>query len=217
MNTAAPAPLPAPRGLGRLRARPPARHRAVVRQEIFLDPIGTDAVFAAPRALRIDTSRRRGGLDDMGSIVLHHGVDAASVLVDSELEQRRPRGLRPAPWPVGACPACPALPPASALPRRIGALAREVTAGSRGPTRPRPAASASTSRQHHLPLHPRAQQQTTPRPLEEFLFVRRSGNCEYFAAAMAVMLRSVGIPAPGGGRLPAAASGTRTGATSWCA
>jgi hypothetical protein len=31
-------------------------------------------------------------------------------------------------------------------------------------------------------------------PLEEFLFVRRSGNCEYFAAAMAVMLRTVGIP-----------------------
>jgi hypothetical protein len=32
-------------------------------------------------------------------------------------------------------------------------------------------------------------------PLEEFLFVRRSGNCEYFAAALAVMLRSLGIPA----------------------
>src|SRR6185295_5058621 len=36
--------------------------------------------------------------------------------------------------------------------------------------------------------------QTSRPPLEEFLFVRRSGNCEYFAAAMAVMLRSEGIP-----------------------
>jgi hypothetical protein len=32
-------------------------------------------------------------------------------------------------------------------------------------------------------------------PLEEFLFVRRSGNCEYFAASLAVMLRTLGIPA----------------------
>ena len=32
-------------------------------------------------------------------------------------------------------------------------------------------------------------------PLQEFLFVRRAGHCEYFAAAMAVMLRSLGVPA----------------------
>lgn len=32
-------------------------------------------------------------------------------------------------------------------------------------------------------------------PVEEFLFVRRSGHCEYFASALALMLRSVQIPA----------------------
>jgi protein-glutamine gamma-glutamyltransferase len=32
-------------------------------------------------------------------------------------------------------------------------------------------------------------------PLAQFLFVRRAGNCEYFAAAMTVMLRAEGIPA----------------------
>jgi hypothetical protein len=31
-------------------------------------------------------------------------------------------------------------------------------------------------------------------PLANFLFVRKSGYCEYFASAMAVMLRSLGIP-----------------------
>ncbi len=35
---------------------------------------------------------------------------------------------------------------------------------------------------------------TVDDPLANFLFVRRSGNCEYFAAAMAVMLRAEGIP-----------------------
>ena len=32
-------------------------------------------------------------------------------------------------------------------------------------------------------------------PLANFLFVRRSGHCEYFASAMTVMLRAEGIPA----------------------
>jgi hypothetical protein len=31
-------------------------------------------------------------------------------------------------------------------------------------------------------------------PVAEFLFVRRKGHCEYFASAMAVMLRELGIP-----------------------
>lgn len=31
-------------------------------------------------------------------------------------------------------------------------------------------------------------------PLEDFLFTRRRGHCEYFASAFAVMLRSLGIP-----------------------
>ena len=32
-------------------------------------------------------------------------------------------------------------------------------------------------------------------PLADFLFTRRRGYCEYFASAMAVMLRSIGVPA----------------------
>ncbi len=33
------------------------------------------------------------------------------------------------------------------------------------------------------------------KPLEEFIFTSRRGNCEYFASALAVMLRMAGIPA----------------------
>jgi hypothetical protein len=35
----------------------------------------------------------------------------------------------------------------------------------------------------------------TPDPLAYFLFERKKGHCEYFASSMAVMLRSLGIPA----------------------
>jgi hypothetical protein len=34
----------------------------------------------------------------------------------------------------------------------------------------------------------------SPDPVADFLFVRRKGHCEYFASAMAVLLRSAGIP-----------------------
>jgi transglutaminase-like putative cysteine protease len=40
-----------------------------------------------------------------------------------------------------------------------------------------------------LPLAPTAD------PLANFLFVRRRGHCEYFASAMTVMLRTLGVPA----------------------
>src|SRR5262249_3610600 len=40
---------------------------------------------------------------------------------------------------------------------------------------------------------------TSQDPLEEFLFTRGSGNCEYFAAAMAVMLRTLDVPTRVGG------------------
>ena len=166
----------------------------IVRQEIFLDPIGSDAVFAAPRALRIDTSAGAVGLDDMGGIVLPAVSTRLQYSVDSELEATPPRGLRPGPWPVEGSPG-PArflqLPP---LPERIRMLAREVTAGSRSPYEAALKLTQYLSSdlfRYTLVL----KQQTTLDPLEEFLFVRRSGNCEYFAASLAVMLRSVGIPA----------------------
>jgi hypothetical protein len=82
------------------------------------------------------------------------------------------------------------LPPLSpAIPR----LARDVTAGSRDPWEAALRLSHFLSTRYRYTL---ALKQTTAlEPLEEFLFVRRSGNCEYFAAALAVMLRTLDIPA----------------------
>jgi protein-glutamine gamma-glutamyltransferase len=166
----------------------------VVRQEIFLDPIGADAVFVAPHALRIEMRLGVIGLDDMGSVTTPASSARLQYSVESELEVTPPRGLRAATWPVVNQPPGAArylqLPP---LAERIPALAREVTAGSRSPY------EAALKLNHYLMTHYTytlvLKQESRLGPLEEFLFVRRSGNCEYFAAAMAVMLRSVGIPA----------------------
>ena len=176
--------LAAPQGTGQ-----------VVRQEILLDPIGSDAIFVAPRGLRLDIGPGAVGLDDMGSIVLPAASTRLQYWVESELESTPPRGLRPAAWPVEVSSSGSTrflqLPKLS---ERIRALAREVTAGSRQPY------EAALKLTHYLSSDRftytlSLKQQTQLDPLEEFLFVRRSGNCEYFAASLAVMLRSVGIPA----------------------
>src|SRR5207244_634312 len=75
--------IAAPRGTG-----------PIVRQEIFLDPIGTDAVFVAPRALRVELRGGALGLDDMGSVTVPTPSARLQYTVDSELEMSPPRRLR---------------------------------------------------------------------------------------------------------------------------
>ena len=82
------------------------------------------------------------------------------------------------------------------LPRldpRIGALAGKVTAGlSNDSQRARAIENhLRTSYGYTLSLPERQ----THDPIAYFLFERKKGHCEYFASAMTVMLRSVGIPA----------------------
>jgi transglutaminase-like putative cysteine protease len=81
------------------------------------------------------------------------------------------------------------LPP---LDPRIARLAREITQGL----------EASESKARAVERHLRTSyayttelpEEEMPDPLAHFLFERKKGHCEYYASAMAVMLRSLGIP-----------------------
>src|SRR6266542_2709687 len=168
--------------------------RPVVRQEIFLDPIGTDVVFGAPRVLRMDLRVTALASDDMGSVFVPSASARLHYVVDSELEPPRPPDM---PVPGAGTGFTESehrrylqLPTLSPM---ISKLARETTAGSRDPYEAALKLTAFLSLKYKYTLG--LKRQTQLEPLEEFLFVRRSGNCEYFAAALAVMLRSIGIPA----------------------
>jgi transglutaminase-like putative cysteine protease len=82
------------------------------------------------------------------------------------------------------------LPP---LDPRIAELARSLTAGLSGDLERARAVEKHLRTDYsytlELPSHEVAD------PLAYFLFTRRKGHCEYFASAMAVMLRTLGIPA----------------------
>jgi hypothetical protein len=75
---------------------------------------------------------------------------------------------------------------------RVAELAGEWTAGARTAARQAEAVETHLRRDFHYSL----QQPKAPPadPIADFLFRRRQGHCEYFASAMAVMLRTMGIP-----------------------
>ncbi len=81
------------------------------------------------------------------------------------------------------------LPP---LDPRVPSLARQITAGAPGPL------AKARAIERYLPRHYRYTLELPAReprdPLAHFLFERRKGHCEYFASAMAVMLRTLDIP-----------------------
>jgi transglutaminase-like putative cysteine protease len=75
---------------------------------------------------------------------------------------------------------------------RIPALAREMAAGAESDGERARLIEQKLRRDYVYTLElPRA---PVSDPLANFLFVRRKGHCEYFASAMAVMLRTLGIP-----------------------
>jgi len=76
---------------------------------------------------------------------------------------------------------------------RIPALARQVTA--QAPTAYDKAAAIEHYLRTRFGYTLDLSATSKADPLAHFLFERRAGHCEYFAAAMTVMLRSLGIPA----------------------
>jgi protein-glutamine gamma-glutamyltransferase len=165
----------------------------VIRQEVYLEPIGSDAVFAAPRALRIEMRAATLVVDDMDGLStaspsarLHYVVESEMDGPDRRLDARR--RLSPA-LTAAERDRYLQLPP---QPPEIARLAREVTGGARDAEAAANRVSAHLSANYRYTLALKRQSELAP--VEEFLFVRRSGNCEYFAAAMVVMLRSVGVP-----------------------
>jgi hypothetical protein len=165
-----------------------------LRQEVFLEPIASEAVFAAPRILRVTMPASVVAMDDMGAVSVSSVGARLRYSVESELE---------APVVAGAAPGRPEpplnlmqlerflqLPP---LAPAIPALARQVAAGRADPAEI--AARVETFLREQFRYSLDIERVSQLDPLQEFLLVRRSGHCEYFAAAMAVMLRALGVPA----------------------
>jgi transglutaminase-like putative cysteine protease len=151
-------------------------------------------IFGAPRVLRLLGRSDFVTVDDLGNIAVPVPAARLHYTVESEPEVGDPGQAHVADAHQPRDPRWQArytqLPPIS---ERLAALAREVTAGSADDWEAARRLSGWLGREI---AYTRVLDRTTALdPLDEFLFVRRAGNCEYFAAALAVMLRSRAIPA----------------------
>lgn len=171
----------------------PARiDNKLIHYRVLMEPIGTNVFFLAPWARDVSGDYRLLGVD-AGSAVFNLDQRAIGRYeADSEIGTPSAPQLRTAGqnYPAQVVPAFLRLP---ALDPRIPRLAAQI-AGS-APTNYDKAALLETYLKTHygytlqLPF-------TTPNdPLSNFLFERKQGHCEYFASSMAVMLRTLGIPA----------------------
>jgi protein-glutamine gamma-glutamyltransferase len=165
-----------------------------LRQEVFLEPIGSEVVFAAPRILRLAMPTPVLAVDDMGVVSVSSPGARLRYTVESEVEGPKPRNsgrVHPAP-PLHSDQLDRYLQLPTLAPT-IPALARQVAGMGRGPAEVAQSVETFLRTQFRYSLD--IERVSRLDPLEEFLFVRRAGNCEYFAAAMAVMLRTLNIPA----------------------
>jgi hypothetical protein len=198
--------LPGGDGWFLLGATPSSRHSnaAPLRYTVLLEPMATDALFVAAQADRVrgrfapDTtspgSRRSYLLLDKTQSLFNpfHNFSRMRYEALSYPPAVPPQQLRAASadYPEEIRKTYLQLPE---LDPRIAALAQQVTA--RAPTAYDKAAAIELYLRTHYGYTLELSGSPRVHPLAYFLFERRAGHCEYFAAAMTVMLRTLGIPA----------------------
>ncbi len=168
-------------------------------QDIYVEPLDTNVLFAAatPLAFRVpnlglgrNARAVRSGTGDEARI------DRATGLRYEAWSDPDPPGealLRAARDPSPGGLLAPYLQlPAGHLPARVAALGAEITRGARGTYEKTAAVHAylQTNYSYTLDMETDAEYE----PLDYFLFERKQGHCEYFSSAMAILLRTQGVP-----------------------
>jgi protein-glutamine gamma-glutamyltransferase len=183
-----------PRAIGAMQSYDTAnlRREHLIHYRVLMEPIGTNVFFLAPWARSVSGDYRLVAADSSGVI---YDFDSQHPLgryeADSDIAVPSPAELRMAgrsyPAPLAAIYLrLPALDP------RVPRLAAQITS-SAGNDFDKAAAVENYLRTrfgYTLELPPAAVKD----PIANFLFERKQGHCEYFASAMAVMLRTLGIP-----------------------
>jgi len=158
---------------------------------VLMEPIGTNVFFLTERPQKIQGNYRHVSTDDGGAVYnldLDHPIglyEADSELPDPDQSDLHLAG-NTVPQGFDQYLRLPD------LDLRISRLAEEVTASAPSNFEKAQALENYLRSRYGYTLELPS---TSPRdPLAYFLFERKAGHCEYFASAMAVMLRTIGIP-----------------------
>ena len=168
-----------------------APHRLVT-QTVFLEPIDSAVLFAAPQPVLVQGDFPYLRVDAEGSVQFRpHEGDRFIYKALSDVSEPDADELRGDRRPYSAAFERYRELPAKLDPR-IANLAREIVINSRSRNRYDAAVAieAALRNNYGYSLDRKASGED---PLADFLFNVRRGHCEYFSTSMAVMLRTVGI------------------------
>ncbi len=163
---------------------------------IELQPIDPPVLFLPPGADSIELMGHGQIAPNLGVAayrgpegeVRYHPADERGIAYKVHLDKERGSTFRS--LPTGDARRYLALPPA--LSPRVAELAREWTAGASDDFDKAKAIEARLRKDYRYDLGSPSTRSKTP--LEDFLFESKRGHCEFYSTAMAVMLRTVGVP-----------------------
>lgn len=162
-------------------------------QTFFVEALTTDVVFASHKVLAVSSDLGFLQRDSGGSIhTLRHDTRKIRYRAVSDITAPDPDLIpsRPGPLPEPIGKTCLQLP---ALDARIAVLARKATGAASHPYDKALSLERYLRTSYEYSLELKGSPRTRD-PLAAFLFDIRKGHCEYFASAMAIMLRQLGIP-----------------------
>jgi protein-glutamine gamma-glutamyltransferase len=165
----------------------------LIHYRVVMEPIGTNVFFLAPWARRVKGAYRTLQIDDGGAVSDLDTQRSVNLYeADSDISTPAPEQLRVAgdylPQFTLAYLQTP-----KGLDSRIPRLAEQI-AGSAS-NRYDKAVALERYLKTHYGYTLQLLRSPVADPLANFLFERKQGHCEYFASSMAVMLRTLGIPA----------------------
>jgi transglutaminase-like putative cysteine protease len=171
----------------------PPSLRDSVHYTVLMEPISSNVFFLAPRPVILQGAYGLLTMDGSGAI---YDLDAERPIsryeAISDLDRPTDAQLQSAgsDYPAQILSLDTELPP---LDRRVAELAEQITAGVDGNFNRAVAVERYLTTNYsytlELPSVPPSD------PIATFLFDRKRGHCEYFASSMAVLLRSLRIPA----------------------
>lgn len=159
-------------------------------QTVYLEPLDTPILFALPRIIGVQGNFRELFRDKLGSVSFDRKGERISYKVLSDRSVPPAATLRADRSPVPDDFENYLRVPGDLDPR-ISQLAAQITSGTRNRYDAAKAMESYLQTNYGYTLE---QKSSGDQPLADFLFNVREGHCEYFATAMAVMLRTKGIP-----------------------
>jgi transglutaminase-like putative cysteine protease len=168
-------------------------HRETLGYRVIMEPVGSSIFFLASTPLRVKGPYNEITISTGGSVTKNDGSGAIDVY-EGEADTTDPvalvRNSNSQDYAPGLKISYLGLPPR--LDPRISILAKTITASANSNYARAKAIEGYLRKNLNYTLELPGDEAD---PLAHFLFERKRGHCEYFASSMAIMLRTLGMPA----------------------